>query len=101
VKLWKIHLILLGSIINCISPEHFEKVFKNIDVKYNWGFYLNCGFDEHHVNGIKCRVTPKLYGEIVKKYLEYQPSFIGSCCGSSPEHIKTIKRILDETSVQK
>ncbi|MFB3057192.1 MAG: homocysteine S-methyltransferase family protein, partial [Ignavibacteriaceae bacterium] len=28
-------------------------------------------------------------------YLEYQPSFIGTCCGSSPEHIKTIKRILD------
>ncbi len=81
--------------LNCISPEHFEKAFKSMDSNYNWGFYLNCGFDEHNVNEIKCRVAPKTYGEIVKKYLEYQPSFIGACCGSSPEHIKTIKRILD------
>ena len=82
--------------LNCITPEHFEKAFIKFDVKYNWGFYLNCGFDEHHVNDIECRVTPKAYGEILKKYLEYQPSFIGACCGSSPEHIKTIKSILDE-----
>lgn len=45
---------------NCISPEHFKKVFENMDVKYNWGFYLNCGFDEHNVNEIKCRVSPKM-----------------------------------------
>lgn len=81
--------------INCISSEHFEKAFKYMDVNYNWGFYLNCGFDEHHVNEIKCRISPEIYGEIVTKYLEYQPSFIGACCGSSPEHIKAIKRILD------
>ena len=82
--------------LNCISPEHFDKAFKKMDMKYNWGFYLNCGFDEHNVNDITCRVSPKTYGEIVKKYLEYKPSFIGTCCGSSPEHIKAIKRILDE-----
>jgi len=82
--------------LNCISLEHFEKTFKSIDLNYNWGFYLNCGFDEHHVNEIKCRISPRIYGETVKKYLEYQPSFIGACCGSSPEHIKAIKRILDE-----
>jgi S-methylmethionine-dependent homocysteine/selenocysteine methylase len=82
--------------INCISLEHYEKAFKSLDVNINWGFYLNCGFDEHHVNEIKCRISPKIYVEIVKKYFEYQPSFIGACCGSSPEHIKAIKRILDE-----
>jgi homocysteine S-methyltransferase len=68
--------------LNCISPEHFEKAFKKLDTKYNWGFYINCGFDEHNINDITCRVSPKTYGEIVKKYLEYQPSFIGACCGS-------------------
>ncbi len=90
----------LAIALNCISSEHFEKAFKYMHVNYNWGFYLNCGFDEHHVNEIKCRVSPKMYGEIVKKYLEYQPSFIGACCGSTPEHIRTIKRILDEESSQ-
>jgi len=27
--------------LNCISPEHFEKAFKYMDLNYNWGFYLN------------------------------------------------------------
>jgi S-methylmethionine-dependent homocysteine/selenocysteine methylase len=84
--------------LNCISPEHFEKTFKKMDAKYNWGFYLNCGFDEHNVNDIACRVSPEAYGEIVKNYIEYQPSFIGACCGSSPEHIKTIRKIIDDKS---
>jgi homocysteine S-methyltransferase len=82
--------------LNCISPEHFEKAFNKMDAKYNWGFYLNCGFDEHKADDITCRVAPNKYGEIIKKYLEYQPSFVGACCGSSPEHIKTIKIILEE-----
>ncbi|MGB5895473.1 MAG: homocysteine S-methyltransferase family protein [Ignavibacteriaceae bacterium] len=84
--------------LNCISPEHFDKAIKKMDIKYNWGFYLNCGFDEHNADDITCGVSPKTYGKIVKKYLEYQPSFIGACCGSSPEHIKTVKGILDEMS---
>ena len=82
--------------LNCISPEHFDKAFKQMDINYNWGFYLNCGFDEHNADDITCGVSPKNYGEIIKKYFNYKPSFIGACCGSSPEHIKTIKRILDE-----
>ena len=84
--------------LNCISPEQFDKVFIKLDINYNWGFYLNCGFDEHDVNDITCRVSPETYGKIIKKYLEHGPSFIGACCGSSPEHIKTIKRILDDTN---
>ena len=84
--------------LNCISPEHFEKAFKKMDLKYNWGFYLNCGFNEHNVNDIRCRVSPNNYGDIVKNYIEYKPSLLGACCGSSPEHIKTIKGILDEMS---
>jgi len=81
--------------INCISPEHYAKVFNLIDLNYNWGFYLNCGFDEYNAEEIKCRVSPKKYGDIVKEYLKYQPSFIGACCGSSPEHIKALKTLLD------
>jgi len=88
----------LAIALNCISPEQFQKAFNKMDTNYNWGFYLNCGFDEHDVNDITCIVSPKAYGEIIKKYLEYSPSFIGACCGSSPEHIKTIKRIIDEIS---
>ncbi|RPI68730.1 MAG: hypothetical protein EHM47_14160, partial [Ignavibacteriales bacterium] len=62
----------------------------------NWGFYLNCGTGKYNNNNIQCGVSPKDYLTLVKKSLNKNPSFIGSCCGSSPSHIKEIKKYLDE-----
>ena len=81
---------------NCIAPEHFDRAMEQTDINFNWGFYLNCGFDEHNPVKIKCAVTPDDYCKIVKKYLKINPSFIGACCGSSPEYIKGIKKVIDE-----
>lgn len=81
---------------NCIAPEHFDRAMEKMEINFNWGFYLNCGFDENNPQKFECTVSPDAYGEIVKKYLEFNPSFIGACCGSSPEHIKAIKRVIDE-----
>ncbi len=81
---------------NCIVPEHFDRAMEQIDINYNWGFYLNCGFDGHKPKKMECAVTPDDYSEIVKKYLKINPSFIGACCGSSTEHIKAIKKVIDE-----
>lgn len=81
---------------NCIAPEHFDRAMEQMDINFNWGFYLNCGFDEHKPEKMHCTVTPDDYSEIVKKYLKINPSFIGACCGSSTEHIKAIKKVIDE-----
>jgi len=81
---------------NCISPEYFDRAVEKMDINFNWGFYLNCSFDEHNPKKIGCAVTPDDYSKIVKKYLKINPSFIGACCGSSPEHIKAIKKVIDE-----
>ena len=81
---------------NCIAPEHFDRAMEQTDINFNWGFYLNCGFDEHNPVKMECAVTSDDYSEIVKKYLKINPSFIGACCGSSPEYIKGIKKVIDE-----
>jgi len=81
---------------NCIAPEHFDRAMEQADINFNWGFYLNCGFDGHKPKKMECAVTPDDYNEIVKKYLKINPSFIGACCGSSPEHIKALKKVIDE-----
>ncbi len=80
---------------NCIMPETFKKVLPRIDENYNWGFYLNCGSGNYTDEIIKCGVSPKEYLSEVKSSLKKKPSFIGSCCGSSPKHIKEIKRLFD------
>lgn len=82
--------------INCISTVRFKKLGKSIN--YNWGFYLNCGSGNPEDEIIKCGVSPDEYLESVKSSLKFHPSFIGSCCGSNPSHIRKIKEFLDDTN---
>lgn len=81
---------------NCIKPDIFKKFFDSYEIKYNWGFYFNCGAGNISDHNIYCGINPNEYTEIIRQYLNYKPVFIGSCCGSSPHHTKTIKDFLDE-----
>jgi len=38
--------------------------------------------------------TPEIMAENIKKYLEYSPSILGACCGSTPDHIKKIYELI-------
>ena len=80
---------------NCITNKSFKKILNRINSNYNWGFYLNCGGGNYTDEIIKCAVSPNQYISDVKNSLNKEPSFIGACCGSSPNHIKEIKRFLD------
>lgn len=94
---------------NCITYKSFKNILNKVGSNYNWGFYLNClplpkrsasfaqagGGGNYTDEIIKCAVSPKKYLTEVKQSLRKKTSFIGACCGSSPSHIKEIKRFLD------
>jgi methionine synthase I (cobalamin-dependent) len=80
---------------NCILPSTMDKAKSKITFPENWGLYLNCGDGSFTDVDIKCGVSPEIYSNIIREYLNFSPSYIGSCCGSSPEHIKELKSILD------
>ena len=82
--------------INCIMPSTFQKFYKKNSFEFLWGTYLNCGSGEFNDENIKCGIAPDEYGNIVSGILGKHPSFIGSCCGSTPEHTRIIKEILNE-----
>ncbi len=84
--------------INCIYPDIFMKLFNRISFNFNWGTYLNCGAGNYIDDNITCGISFSSYGDYVKKILINKPSFIGACCGSMPEHIKEIKKIIDGKS---
>lgn len=81
--------------INCIRENTFMKIFKRLSPKLNWGAYLNCGSGEFTDDNIVCGVSPLDYKNTIEKILPKSPSFVGSCCGSTPAHIKEIKKLLD------
>jgi homocysteine S-methyltransferase len=81
---------------NCIRPETFLEFISNRQMNFNWGVYMNCGSGDYRDDIIMPGISPDEYKEIVKRVLKYNPSFIGGCCGTTPEHIKKIKEIFDE-----
>ena len=80
---------------NCISQELFFKITRSTELPANWGFYLNCGDCGPTDKIINCKVQPDEYLGYIKKSLPLNPSFIGSCCGSNPDHIRKIRKYLD------
>lgn len=77
--------------LNCMLPTVFDQFLKNYNFNYNWGFYLNCGAGVPTDKEIISGISPEKYAEIAAGYTNKKPSFIGACCGSSPEHIKKLK----------
>ena len=80
--------------INCITPELFNNIVDGVKTEMPWGFYLNCGSGKFTDTEIFEGVTPANYINIVKQKFNRDPFFIGSCCGSSPEHTKVIKEFV-------
>ena len=84
--------IILG--FNCISPEKMFKLIKEVSLDFDWGFYLNCGKSNINEGEIKGKVSPDEYVKYVSKIHNTDNLYIGSCCGSTPQHTKKIKEYL-------
>lgn len=80
---------------NCITVEILFKALQKINPDFNWGFYLNCSKGFIMDNIFSKGFSPDAYSDVVRKTLRYSPTFIGSCCGSTPAFTKQIKRLLD------
>lgn len=87
------HPLAIG--FNCITFEALSKAVERLKPDMNWGFYLNCGSGNYTDTEINCAIQPNDYAKQVKPYLKLNPSFIGACCGSSPEHIKKVRALVD------
>jgi methionine synthase I (cobalamin-dependent) len=85
-----------GIGFNCVKPQLLQKYFKNNTHPKNWGFYFNCGKSDVRGEIISCDLDPLNYIEEIKPFLEMNPIYVGSCCGSNPNHTKTIKELFDE-----
>jgi methionine synthase I (cobalamin-dependent) len=70
---------------NCITNSLFNKFLSEIEINFNWGFYLNIWKD----------VEYNSYANLIKDKMKLLPCMVGGCCGSKPEDIKSIKEFLD------
>ena len=82
--------------INCVFPSIFEKYTSKNVPNYPWGFYLNCGSGNLTDKNISCGISPLDYSDLMRKYINKHTKFLGSCCGSIPEHTKLLRNLIDE-----
>ena len=91
--IWEHKPLAIG--FNCIAPRLFEHMMEELEIDFNWGFYLNCAGDDYFKEKIDTVVDSNQYVKIIEKYIKFNPSFIGACCGSTPAHIKAIKKFFN------
>ena len=86
-------------LLNCNTIAKTNETLDIIKNNWNnsWGVYPNLGLSEPEPDGeIEEKVQEHDFKETIFKYLNMNPKIIGSCCGSSPKHIKIIKEITNK-----
>ena len=43
---------------------------------------------------VNCALLLDIMADNISRYLEYKPSILGACCGSTPEHIRKIAAVI-------
>lgn len=56
--------------------------------------YANSGFPEYHEGRYIYRATPDYFAAMAAEMAEAGASLIGGCCGTTPEHIAAVARML-------
>ena len=58
----------------------------------------NAGLPEYEDNEIVYRESPSYFAEKTVELIDAGVSIIGGCCGTTPEHISAIRRVVDSIS---
>lgn len=86
----------MGIGFNCIKPSAFRRFVEGLHLPEQWGFYLNCGIGDTTDGTIKEAISPAVYASFVESFLNLGPTFVGACCGSTPAHIREMRKLLDQ-----
>ena len=84
-------------LINCNSLKNTLRSIKIINKYWDgiWGCYPNLGIKELSNDYFEI-IDEKLFCDNIKSIIKKNPNFIGACCGSTPNHVKLINKILKE-----
>ena len=84
--------------LNCgIGPAHMKQIFSQIDSvtdKYLTAL-PNAGYPMRISNRMQFSNNPDYFAEIVKDSAKKGMDIIGGCCGTTPEFIKKLSKVID------
>ena len=84
--------------INCTPSATISKALSKLDCSTNLplGIYANIGHTDE-IDGWENtdNVSPEGYGELARTWLQHNPALVGGCCGTTPEHIGNLHKLID------
>jgi len=87
----------LGFLVNCTYPGVLGDTLEILDnyTTIPIGGYANVGESQPEQKGtIEKSISPGDYCGYVRPWLKYNISLVGACCGSTPEHINELHKLL-------
>lgn len=84
-------------LINCNSIKRTYQSMNIISENWtgSWGIYPNLGIGEPSIDGkITKYSSMDDFSDLITQAINIGANILGACCGSSPEHIKQIKKLL-------
>ena len=88
--------------LNCNTIELTKQILNPFidNSTLNWGVYPNLGLTQPELDGeIHGIVDTEKFKESIISYLDKKPYIIGACCGSTPNHIRIIRDLIEEKTI--
>ena len=83
--------------LNCNTIDMTNRVLNSFIDNWNleWGVYPNLGLTKPEPDGeMSAVIKDDTFKKTMLSYIKKSPSIIGTCCGSSPRHIRIIRDLL-------
>ena len=88
--------------LNCNTIELTKQILNPFidNSTLNWGVYPNLGLTQPELDGeIHGIVDTEKFKESIISYLDKKPYIIGACCGSTPNHIRIIRDLIEKKTI--
>ena len=88
---------ILCLMLNCNTIDMTNRVLNSFIDNWNleWGVYPNLGLTKPEPDGgMSAVIKDDTFKKTMLSYIKKSPSIIGTCCGSSPRHIRIIRDLL-------
>ena len=106
-KLCELEVDVIGA--NCsVGPAKLLPVVQalarhaaQVDCRPLVSIQPNAGWPQRMGSRLIYPATPEYFGDFARRFLQAGASIIGGCCGTTPDHIRSMRTALDEVELQR
>jgi 5-methyltetrahydrofolate--homocysteine methyltransferase len=94
---------IIGANCGSVTPEQMAEIVREIRSATDKPILIqpNAGVPELQAGQTIFRLAPEAFAEGMKRVLEAGTQLVGGCCGTTPEHIRCLRQVVDKFEADK